>query len=66
MAAPPEVLQWARATLNGITELESKARWHGLKVDSEVVEMLGAVERELIAFLDTHGTKDPAKWVSSE
>ena len=52
--------------MNGITELESKARWHGLKVDSEVVEMLGAVERELIAFLDTHGTKDPAKWVSSE
>jgi hypothetical protein len=63
---PPEVLQWARTTLQGITALENKARWHGLEVDSEMIAMFGRIERELIAFLETHKTTDPAKWVSSD
>jgi hypothetical protein len=66
MAAPPEVLQWARATLQGITALDSKARWHGLKADPEVFEVLHRIEGELITFLEAHGTTDPAKWVPSE
>jgi hypothetical protein len=66
MAAPPEVLQWVRETLQGITALENKARWGGLQMDSDALEMLRRLEVELINFLDTHKTTDPAKWVPPE
>ena len=66
MTAPPEILQWARSALNGLTSIESKARWHGLEVDPEVWNALGKIEQDLIAFLEAHKTTDPAKWVSSE
>jgi hypothetical protein len=59
----PEVLQWARSTLQGITALETKARWHGLNLDPETVEMLSRIERELIAFVEARKLRDPAKWV---
>lgn len=63
MAAPPEVLQWARETLHGITALENKARWGGLQVDSDTFDLLSRIEAELIKFLDAHKTTDPVKWV---
>jgi hypothetical protein len=66
VAAPPEVLQWARETLNGITALENKARWGGLQVDSDALETLRRIEAELIEFLDANKMTDPAKWVPPE
>jgi hypothetical protein len=66
MEAPPEVLQWARTTLRGISAIEEKAQWHGLKVDPEVMAALHKIERQVIEFLDTYKSTDPAKWVSPE
>jgi hypothetical protein len=66
MAAPPEVLQWARSALNGLTSIENKARWKGLQADPEVWDALHKIEQDLIAFLETHKSKNPEKWVSSE
>ena len=63
MTAPPEVLQWARSALNGLSHIEYEARWEGLKVDPEIWEPLRRVEQELIDFLERHGTTDPEKWV---
>ena len=65
MTAPPEVLQWARAALNGLTSLEYKARFEGLEVSSEVWKPLMKIERELVEFLEAHKTADPTKWVSA-
>jgi hypothetical protein len=66
VTAPPEVLQWARTALNGLSSLDYKARFEGLKIDSEIWQTLASVERQLIAFMEEHGTTDPEKWVDKK
>jgi hypothetical protein len=63
----PELLQWARETLPGISVLtgHGKGRLGGAKadLDPEVVAMLYRIEAELVRFLEANKTTDSGKWV---
>jgi hypothetical protein len=62
MEDPPELLQWARDTLNGITALRGKARRHEIELSDEAHSLLVEVGAELERLVDRNRSNDPSNW----
>jgi hypothetical protein len=64
--APPELLHWARDTINGITSLVGKARRGELRIEDDDMAMLRRHEQDLFELIERNKSTDPAKWVNPE
>jgi hypothetical protein len=59
---PPQLLHWARDTLNGITALRGQARRREINLSDEVHALLLQMSRDLERILDRNRDSDPRKW----
>jgi hypothetical protein len=59
---PPELLHWARDTLNGITALRGQARRREIDLSDEVHALLLQMTADLERIVDRNHESDPRKW----
>jgi hypothetical protein len=64
--APPELLNWARDTKNGITHLIGLARRREVAMIESDLELLRRHERDLDELLARNRSTNPADWVIQE
>ena len=63
MAPAPEILQWARETLRGITTLRGKARRGEMEMSADDTERILRIQRELLHITREGTSTDPTTWV---
>ena len=59
---PPQLLHWARDTLNGITALRGQARRREIDLSDEVHALLLQISTDLERIVDRNRDSDPRKW----